>query len=76
VRDAQQISLGYHAVDDRTRPASTPAAEATARIVVRSLPSSAKIWRTAVRMRSSLRRRCCALVGRALGSVTGSFYGC
>src|SRR6266700_3873262 len=41
-----------------TSPASTPAAEATARMVARSYPALKKTWVAASRMRASVRRRC------------------
>src|SRR6202035_3775771 len=43
-----------------TRPASTPAAAATARIVARSYPAATKTLAAASRMRASVRRRCSA----------------
>src|SRR3984957_9747671 len=43
-----------------TRPASTPAAEATARMVARSYPAATKTLAAALRMRASVRRRCSA----------------
>ncbi len=51
-----------------------PAAEATARMVVRSYPALKKTWVAASRMRASVRRRCSAREpGR--GVVIVSFYG-
>jgi hypothetical protein len=57
-----------------TRPAAIPAAEATARMVVRSYLALKKTSVAAPRMRASVRRRCSAREpGR--GVVIVSFYG-